>query len=183
MRTRLDEIIEFEARASGFGSWNTESSDLTTLPATVKRIAERAFRHGVDRTMETFIPEIAAGVKIPFVQPAPTEEKKAAVPGSHHTYYRENWWCCDMAYPGTTLVPAPKGGFYPCGCRNDRRKGERRKRPGDRRFEHPLVGLFDDGLNGTVPLRYHKASVRWLRCRRNGNNFSDRRSGRDRRKA
>lgn len=97
MRTRLDEIIEFEVRASGFGSWNTESSDLTTLPATVKRIAERAFRHGVEQLMKN----VFVSYDTENVQPAPAEEKPE---GGRYVCPHER---CQMHHP-------------------DRRKGQRR---------------------------------------------------------
>ena len=78
MRTRLDEIVEEEIRA--------EAGDRHAGPmvaAICKRIAERAFRHGTERTHEAFT-GCTIGIWGPYdkllvrgeeVRPAPAEEK------------------------------------------------------------------------------------------------------------
>lgn len=63
-RTRLDEIVEEEFYKQG-GPYTMEYGE---------RIAERAFRHGVEQAMREWV-AVKPG---PAIQPAPAEEKRCS---------------------------------------------------------------------------------------------------------
>lgn len=122
MRTRLDEIVEEE-----IGQFKLAA--LVTLA--VERIAELAFRHGVEmggmaavRMCESIRKGTATGWGGETVQPAPVETIPAAPWGFTQHGYR---------IPG--VVDRRKGGEP--ASRPDRRQGERRK--GGRRRGCPGV--------------------------------------------
>ena len=113
-RTKLDEIVEEELKRERDMDQplnNVYSVNLGPAIARVcKRIAERAFRHGVERCAAH-----ANTYPGPMnVQPAPAEEKKRCECGHE-----------DPGYDRPCLYTTYKceGGRHP-----DRRKGERRKK-------------------------------------------------------
>ena len=102
MRTRLDEIVEEEIRA--------EAGDRHAGPmvaAICKRIAERAFRHGVERGWKIAMADSSFA---PVIQPTGAEEKCRCGPEPHAPHeppYHIREWGYGSRYP-------------------DARKGERR---------------------------------------------------------
>jgi hypothetical protein len=136
MRTKLDEIVEEECPMKG---------SFKASPW-VHRVAERAFRHGVERARGWYLQTPAKDV-----QPEPVGEKTYAHPGCFRN--------------------TPHGAYE---CVEDRRKGQRRKG-----LEKQLVGIASVG-----PFMEHRES---LFCVSGGSGWgewrTDRRSGKDRRKA
>lgn len=103
-RTRLDEIVEEAAK-----NW-PQPPGLTfeRCAEYLKRtVAERAFRHGVERTSPVLCS--ACSIYVGRIQPAPAEEKHPS------TFYPEHW------HDGRHVDPKL------CWRCSDRRRGERRK--------------------------------------------------------
>ena len=104
-RNRLDEIVEEEARP---GRWFVDlSGDANHLGPTMKRIAERAFRHGVERGWKIAMADSSFA---PVIQPTGAEEKCRCGPEPHAPHeppYHIREWGYGSRYP-------------------DARKGERR---------------------------------------------------------
>lgn len=176
-RTRLDQIVreEFERERDGFGKADVnEKSVVDAFCRVGPRIAERAFRHGVEQCTEW-----ANTHHIGYtndVQPGPAVEKKPSAPHGCSLV-----WC--GRNPGDAVHTDQQGcpdTFHPyrhfetycveCGGADvrDRRKGQRRKdkpRPGQlfTPTENAARAIYQD-IHGT-----NLWSV-------------DRRSGKDRRK-
>lgn len=102
MRTRLDEIVEEEAKS---GMWYIEDGPSFYLGETMRRIADRAFQHGVYRAAQEALEPGIYWTKP--VQPTPAGEKHFPREGKHAP------WCIDDAHLFGTCV---------CG----RRRGQRR---------------------------------------------------------
>jgi hypothetical protein len=128
MRTRLDEIVEEETGEDASPGWHV-------------RIAERAFRHGVEQCVAS--PDWT-GLQPSRVQPAPAEEKCRSCwhtphpgsPCSSGLNECDNWRGCDNRRKGERRKVAHlRHGytyFYPDGpdtYRRDRRSGSDRRRP------------------------------------------------------
>ena len=134
MRTRLDEIVE-EERAC-LNGW-------AAYPAGLHKIAERAFRHGVEQAHGVFAYLDPNGRN---VQPAPAEEKPQCS-------CRSVGICCTPNVIHRTDGP----------CFMDSRKGERRKGTEDQACVLPPL----DGKD-VSPIYQFNSRMFWLRDRRTG---------------
>jgi hypothetical protein len=70
MRTKLDEIVDDEYRPGSM----TEEWERAPWRQSCKRIAERAFRHGVEQSKEAYWVMFQAGGDLGVIQPAPASE-------------------------------------------------------------------------------------------------------------
>ena len=126
MKTRLEEIIEEE---SGPGGWFVEQDgDTTHLGPTMRRIAERAFRHGVE--LGQFAGWIACknghGVFMgQEVQPAPARERHPEQ-DAVHAAQAERYKPAPAEEKVPMRCPTCGGLPHPYPPSLDRRKGERR---------------------------------------------------------
>ncbi len=120
MRTKLDEIVEEEGKSGGWHVQKEPEAPANLLRPTMDRIAERAFRHGVERGVAT-APYMKDGRSY-IVQPAPAEEKPIPAPD------------CPARCGGPHSLRASDG-IYHCNTR----KGQRRKAPTEVRWD-PMQG-------------------------------------------
>ena len=125
MRTRLDEIVEEEIRA--------EAGDRHAGPmvaAICKRIAERAFRHGVEQAgtgMHEACKVRYSGIHFDLrgVQPAPAEERHPEQ-DTVHAAQAERYKPAPAEEKVPVRCPTCGGLPHPYPPSLDRRKGERR---------------------------------------------------------
>lgn len=163
-RSRLDEIVEEESRA---GCWYiTDNPGPDTYGNTVKRIAERAFRHGVAQTKlgASVRDANAYGVSLVVpvfgdVQPAPAVEPKSA---------REYVMDAERLTREAWEAFHARCAHGRCWCKPDTRKGERRK---------GLEELCGCKIDGGPHFRARTPCGQWAPDRRTGKDRRQRKSG------